>query len=34
MEEFGIPAKCVRWAKATLETVKCKVKIQNDLSYS
>jgi hypothetical protein len=34
MEEFAILAECVRLAKATLKTVKCKVKVQNDLSES
>jgi hypothetical protein len=32
MEEFVIPEKLVRLAKATLKAVECKVKVQNDLS--
>jgi hypothetical protein len=34
MEEFGIPAKLVRLTKAAFKTVKCKLKVQNDLSES
>jgi hypothetical protein len=34
MAKCGIPAKFVSLTRATLKTVKCKVKVQNDLSES